>query len=103
MLISDRAHIIDWAWPTRGATWIDAAVPILRLMEAGHSAAGADAGARASFASWTSAPPAGVAVFADASAAAWDEIARNDPQDWKKNMARHAHDWVTHWRSRMQV
>jgi hypothetical protein len=103
MLISDRAHVIDWAWPTRGAAWIDPAVLILRLMEAGHSAAGADAWARASFASWASAPPAAVTVFADASAAAWDEIARNDPQGWKKNMARHAHDWVTYWRSRTQV
>lgn len=91
MLISDRAHTIDWAWPTRGAAWIDPAVIILRLVEAGHSAEGADTWARASFASWASAPTAGVTVFADAGAAAWEEIARNDPQDWKKNMARHAH------------
>ncbi|MER5474421.1 hypothetical protein [Streptomyces sp. NPDC002685] len=45
-------------------------------------------------------PTAGVTVFAKAGAAAWDEIARNDPQGWKKNMARHAHDWVTYWCSR---
>lgn len=98
ILISDRAHIIDWAWPTRGAAWIDPAVLILRLMEAGHSAGDADIWSRASFASWASAPHAAVTVFSDANAAAWDEIARNDPQDWKKNMARHAHDWVTYWR-----
>ncbi|MFD0501933.1 hypothetical protein ACFQ0G_01345 [Streptomyces chiangmaiensis] len=42
-------------------------------------------------------------MFSDASAAAWDEIARNDPRDWKKNIARHAHDWVTYWRSHTQV
>lgn len=100
MLISGRAHIIDWAWPTRGAAWIDPAVIILRLMEAGHTAAGADTWARESFPSWASAPAAGVAVFSRASATAWDEIARNDPQDWKKNMARHAHDWVTFWSDR---
>ncbi|MHA5050030.1 aminoglycoside phosphotransferase [Streptomyces sp. SD15] len=99
VLMTDRAHLIDWAWPTRGAAWIDPAVLILRLMEAGHSAAGADAWARASFASWVSAPHTAVAVFADANAAAWDEIARNDRQDWKKNMARHAHDWVIYWRA----
>jgi hypothetical protein len=98
VLISDRAHIIDWAWPTRGAAWIDPAVLIIRLMEAGHSVYGADAWARASFTSWAFAPAAGVTVFSEASAAAWDEIAHNDPQDWKKNMARHAHDWVTYWR-----
>jgi hypothetical protein len=103
MLISNRAHIIDWAWPTRGAAWIDPAVIILRLIEAGHSAADADTWARTSFASWASAPPAAVTVFSDASTTAWDEIARNDPQDCKKNIARHAHDWITYWRSRTQT
>jgi hypothetical protein len=40
-----------------------------------------------------------VTVFSAANANAWDEIAHSDPQDWKKNMARHAHDWVTYWRA----
>ncbi|MCT9009145.1 hypothetical protein [Streptomyces rhizosphaerihabitans] len=84
VLISDRAHIIDWAWPTRGASWIDPAVIILRLMEAGHSAEGADTWARAFLASRVSAPTAGVTVFSKVSAAARAEIARNDPQDRKK-------------------
>ncbi|WP_268240558.1 hypothetical protein [Streptomyces albiflavescens] len=38
-------------------------------------------------------------AFSEANARTWDEIARNDPQDWKKNMARLAHDWVTYWRA----
>ncbi|MGW3625503.1 aminoglycoside phosphotransferase [Streptomyces sp. NPDC000880] len=97
VLITGRAHVIDWAWPTRGAAWIDPAVLILRLMEAGHTPADADTWARASFPSWASASHASVTAFCEANAATWDEIARNDPQGWKKDMARHAHDWVT-WR-----
>jgi hypothetical protein len=99
MLMTDRAHLIDWAWPTRGAAWIDPAVLILRLMEAGHTAPAADAWAREQFPSWASAPDESVAVFSEANARTWDEIARNDPQAWKKNMARLAQDWVTYWRA----
>ncbi|GHE32074.1 aminoglycoside phosphotransferase [Streptomyces capitiformicae] len=98
LLVTDRAHLIDWAWPTRGAAWIDPAVLILRLMEAGHTASAADAWARAQFSSWAAASHASVAAFAEANARCWDEIARNDPQDWKKHMGRLAHDWVTYWR-----
>jgi hypothetical protein len=98
LVTTDRAHLIDWAWPTRGAAWIDPAVLILQLMEAGHTAARADAWAREHFSSWAGAPPRAVAAFAEANAALWDEIAGNDPQDWKKDMARQANGWVTYWR-----
>ncbi|MDX6354092.1 MAG: hypothetical protein QOF98_995 [Streptomyces sp.] len=99
LISTDRAHLIDWAWPTRGAAWIDPAVLVLRLMEAGHSAPQADTWAREHFASWAGAPPTAVAAFSEANAGLWDEIARNDGQDWKKGMARQANDWVSYRRS----
>ncbi|MEU8571327.1 hypothetical protein AB0C51_23820 [Streptomyces pathocidini] len=58
MLVTDRAHLIDWAWPTRGAAWIDPAVLILRLMEAGHTAPNADARTSKHVPSWSTAPHA---------------------------------------------
>ncbi|MGW7052987.1 aminoglycoside phosphotransferase [Streptomyces sp. NPDC054887] len=98
VLIAHRAHLIDWAWPTRGAAWIDPAVLILRLMEAGHSAREADEWA-CRFPSWCEAPYEAVHQFSTANANAWDEIARNDhgQHPWKKVMAAHAHDWQTYW------
>ncbi|MFE9645334.1 aminoglycoside phosphotransferase [Streptomyces sp. NPDC006365] len=99
ILITDRAHIIDWAWPTLGAAWIDPAVFILRLMDAGHTAPDADACAR-QIPSWRTARRDAVTAFSEANARLWDEIANEDPQTWKKGMARHAHDWVTYWRAR---
>jgi hypothetical protein len=99
LLVADRAHLIDWAWPTRGAAWIDPAVLILRLMESGHTAPAADIWAREHFTSWASAPRASVAAFSRANARTWDEIARSDPQKWKRTMAGLAHEWVTHWRA----
>jgi hypothetical protein len=46
VLINDTARVIDWAWPTRGAAWIDPACFILRLMAAGHTPHEAEAWAR---------------------------------------------------------
>ncbi|MCM2417908.1 aminoglycoside phosphotransferase [Streptomyces sp. RKAG293] len=99
ILITERAHIIDWAWPTRGAAWIDPVVLILRLMEAGHSAQDADEWVRR-FPSWQQAPHNAVAAFSAANAQLWDEIAQHDPQGWKKHMALLSWDWVAYWRSR---
>jgi len=38
LLGPDRTWIMDWAWPTRGAAFIDAACFLIRAMAAGHSA-----------------------------------------------------------------
>jgi Ser/Thr protein kinase RdoA (MazF antagonist) len=89
VLIDHRAHIIDWAWPTRGAAWIDPAVLILRLLEAGHSSESAD-GIAHQLPSWRNAPAPAVQAFAAANAATWTEIARADSGPWKEAMARHA-------------
>ncbi len=96
ILINDGStYIVDWAWPTRGAAWIDPACLILRLMAAGHTAAEAESWAARTVA-WTAAPTAGIAVFADASRRMWREIARNDPQPWKQRMATVADAWAAY-------
>lgn len=89
VLVDERAHLIDWAWPTRGAAWIDPAVLALRLLDSGHTTAEADAFA-CTFASWRNADPAAKTAFAAACAALWREIADEDPSAWKRGMATHA-------------
>nr|WP_240673503.1 aminoglycoside phosphotransferase [Streptomyces sp. S10(2018)] len=89
LIVDDRAHIIDWAWPTRGAAWIDPAILILRLLEAGHTLVEADVFA-SRFSSWRAAPAEAKEAFAAANAAAWREIARADAAPWKAVMAAHA-------------
>lgn len=85
--------MVDWAWPCRGAAWIDACVLIVRLIAAGHTPEAAEA-CVADVPAWRSAPPAGVGVFAAASARLWGEIAEQDPQPWKQDMAAAAHAWA---------
>jgi hypothetical protein len=80
------AWIIDWAWPTRGAAFIDPACFLLRLMLGGHTAAQAEAWA-AQCDSWPAASDRAIDAFALASARLYAEIAREDPQPWKQRLA----------------
>ena len=43
LLTAHGAWLIDWAWPTRGAAFIDPACFLLRLMLGGHTASQAEA------------------------------------------------------------
>ena len=61
-----RTWIIDWAWPTRGAAFIDAACFLIRAMAAGHRASQAEALA-APYQAGSMPRPAAIGVFALAS------------------------------------
>ncbi|XVQ07273.1 hypothetical protein ACQP1W_32265 [Spirillospora sp. CA-255316] len=37
VLIGKRSWLIDWAWPSRAAAWLDTASMVVRLIQAGHS------------------------------------------------------------------
>ena len=89
------AWIIDWAWPTRGAAFIDPACFLLRLMLGGHTAAQAEAWA-AQCDSWAAAPDKAIDAFALACARLYAEIAYEDPQPWKQRLATAARDWARH-------
>ncbi|WP_156994029.1 aminoglycoside phosphotransferase [Pseudonocardia acaciae] len=45
-IVGEQLRIVDWAWPTKGAAWLDAASMIVRLMQAGHSPRQAEEWAR---------------------------------------------------------
>jgi hypothetical protein len=92
VLINGTAKIIDWAWPTRRAAWIEPACFVLRLMAAGHTPEDAEAWAQRT-SSWCSALAKDIDAFAAASVRAWVEIAQADPQPWKKRLAAVAEKW----------
>ncbi|MGH2776720.1 MAG: aminoglycoside phosphotransferase [Actinomycetota bacterium] len=93
VLINGTARIIDWAWPTRGAAWIEPACFVLRLMAAGHTPEEAEAWAQQA-SSWDLTPEKDIDAFSAASARVWAEIAQADPQPWKKNLAVMADQWM---------
>jgi thiamine kinase-like enzyme len=91
----DRVWIVDWAWPTRGAAFIDAACLLIRAMAAGHSAEQAETLA-CLCPGWRQAPSVAIDIFALASARLYDEIARDDPQPVKQRLAAVASAWAGH-------
>lgn len=96
VLIADgRALLIDWAWPTKGAGWIDPACLILRLMLGGHTAEEAEK-VCTDLPAWRAAPAEGVNAFAGASLNMWEEIAQADSAPWKTAMAEAAEEWLQH-------
>lgn len=41
-IIGKQVHVVDWAWPTKGAPWLDTECVVARLIQAGHSPEAAD-------------------------------------------------------------
>ncbi|WP_084963725.1 hypothetical protein [Thermoactinospora rubra] len=95
VLVGARATLIDWAWPTRGAAWIDPACWVLRLVAQGQTPAEAESWA-GRVGSWREASAEGIDAFARASVRLWDEIAAADPQPWKTGMALAAREWCSY-------
>lgn len=91
-----NAQIIDWAWPTKGAAWIDPACLVPRLIAWGHSCASAEEVARECPA-WRDADPAAIDLFASTLTSLWGEIARDQPGEaWKQTLAVSAQQWLEH-------
>ncbi len=89
LIHNGTAHLIDWAWPTRGAAWIDPFMLALRIMEAGSPAAQAVSWVQR-VPSWRQSDPKALGAFATAVTRLWREIATEDAVPWKVAMADHA-------------
>lgn len=94
----DRARLVDWAWATRGAAWLDAGYWVIWLIAAGHTPSSAERWA-AEIPSWHTAPAEGLTAFAAANANVWSEISGADPDPWSVRLAAAATTWCTHRRT----
>ncbi len=96
ILIADgRAWLVDWAWPTLAAAWIDPASWLLRIMARGHTAAEAEAHA-ARLPAYAAADPAHIDIFVRANVRMWNEIEQTNGRPWAKIMAHTARTWAQH-------
>ncbi|MFS0696348.1 aminoglycoside phosphotransferase [Streptomyces nitrosporeus] len=94
----DRARLVDWAWATRGAAWLDAGYWVIWLIAAGHAPASAERWA-AEIPSWHAASTEGVTAFAAANANVWSEISNAGPDPWTLRLATAATTWHVHRRT----
>jgi hypothetical protein len=92
LLIADDARLVDWAWPTRAAAWIDPACWIIWLITAGHTPAQAERQA-SQVPAFAHAPRHSVTAFSAAQAAMWADIADDAPHP---GLAAAAADWHKH-------
>jgi len=98
LIVDNAARVVDWAWPTRGAAWIDAACWVVWLTSAGHTPADAEQWA-AKTPSWSTAPRRALDVFATAQERLWAGIAADAPDiAWIQDLAAAASRWAAYRR-----
>ncbi|MFI0717790.1 protein kinase [Streptomyces sp. NPDC021224] len=91
-----RTWLVDWAWPTRGAGFIDPACFVLQLVAAGHDPAAAEAWASRCPA-WAQADRRAIDAFVRADVRMCDAFAARKPEaDWLEAMAAAACEWAAH-------
>lgn len=102
LMSSGRAWLIDWAWPTLGAAWIDPACWALRLMASGGHAAREAERQVLRVMAFGAADRRHVDLFASASVRLWAEIAQSDASAWTEAMAQAAREWLRYRRGGSQ-
>jgi hypothetical protein len=92
------ATLVDWAWPTVGAGFIDPACLVVQLIASGHNAESAESWA-SRCRTWTGADPQAIDVFAAATVRMWQRLTdRNPGEEWLRAMLAAARSWATHRR-----
>ncbi|WP_433869084.1 aminoglycoside phosphotransferase [Saccharopolyspora sp. CA-218241] len=89
------ARLVDWAWATRGAAWIDPACWVVWLISAGHHPREAERWA-AGVPSWSSASAADLNLFSTAQAGLWRATAEEHPSGWTHQLRDAAARWAHH-------
>ncbi len=95
ILIGGHARVVDWAWPTLGAAWIDPACAALWLIAEGHTPQAAESWAQ-QIPSFSAASRSGIDAFTTLSRRLWEQIAHDDPQPWKLRLHAAAQAWAEH-------
>lgn len=86
------AFVVDWAFATRGAAWLEPMMLMPWLIGAGHEPAEAEAWA-ARFPSWTQASADVLDAFTAGLATYWRDIAEARPEAW----ITHHSDRISRW------
>ncbi|WP_327416982.1 aminoglycoside phosphotransferase [Streptomyces sp. NBC_01233] len=92
LVAGGRAVLVDWAWASRGAAWIDPALWVVWLIKSGHTLEEAEQWAT-KVPAWNNAPPAAVTAFAKATVSVWAEIAEGEKDEWVLDMLQAARTW----------
>ena len=94
LFTSSRPYLIDWAWPTLGAAWMDPAFWLVRLIASGHTIKAAEQYA-AQVPGYANADPTHINLFALANVQLWDEIEQQATKvsPWVRSLATASREW----------
>ncbi|CCB72105.1 conserved protein of unknown function (plasmid) [Streptantibioticus cattleyicolor NRRL 8057 = DSM 46488] len=94
VLVNGPAYLVDWAWASKGAAWLDAAHWVVWLMAAGKQEPRSAEEWAARVPAWRTAAPEAVTAFALATANLWEEIAGVDPDPWTATVFDASRRWA---------
>jgi thiamine kinase-like enzyme len=103
LIAADRPYLIDWAWPTLGAAWMDPAYFLIRLVASGHSVQDAERYA-ARVPAYAEADPEHLDLFAAVNVRMWDEITQQAAgriSSWMHGVVAAAHTWAAYRQVRL--
>ncbi|MFG3023065.1 phosphotransferase [Streptomyces sp. NPDC048254] len=96
LVVKRRVWAVDWAWPTRGAGFIDPALLVLQLIAAGHTPDRAEKWAEG-LTAWREAAPQAVDAFAAANLRMYRAAVGRKPEaDWLMAMVDACQAWTEH-------
>jgi hypothetical protein len=93
LMTSSGVSVVDWAWPTHGAGFIDPACLVVQLAAAGHAAAEAEDWAQRC-AAWRTADPEAINAFAIATIRMYRHFENRDPAPWRREMTKAVTAWA---------
>lgn len=99
IVTGSSAKLVDWAWASRGAAWLDAAYWVIWLIAAGgHDPASAERWA-AQVPAWGEARPVALTAFAEAKARYWEQVAGAQPDRFTAGVRAAARRWADYRRA----
>lgn len=99
ILVADQARVIDWAWSRQAAPWVDPALLIPRLINAGHRPRDAERWAD-QFPGWRFLLEETRTAFAVAVLGIWTHMGHVDPAPHRGPLIAVARRWVEYRQSR---
>ncbi|MFI5474558.1 hypothetical protein ACIA6D_30510 [Streptomyces cacaoi] len=94
LITNGQARLVDWAWASSGAGWIDPALWMIWLIASGHNAQEAESLA-ALHPAWDKTPAPHIDAFARAQQRLWKSIADADqPDEWTHQLHAATQAWA---------
>ncbi|MET7969760.1 phosphotransferase [Micromonospora sp. NPDC005305] len=88
-------RIVDWAWATKAAPWVELALLVQWLIGSGHSAEQAEEWL-AQFPAWTATDRDVLDNFASRNASKWSAKSRQSTEGWVDDLAMWTGEWAAH-------